>query len=138
LKQPYEGKIMQRKLLLNLCIAAAPLALLATPAFSADGVSLNITNDGTDDIVVTVYDTTLGPKAVVLAHARINGFTTVPLTVAADDTGRGNISWTAVSADKNDRKCGHADNLGLGDASAVTVHADADCSAVSTTVASTT
>jgi hypothetical protein len=138
LNPPYEGKIMQRKSLIGLCIAAIPLALLAKPAFSADGVSLNITNDGTEDIVVTVYDTTLGPKAVVLAHARINGFTTIPLTVAADDTGRGNISWTAVSADKNDRKCGHADNVGLGDSSAVTVSANSDCSAVSSTVASTT
>jgi hypothetical protein len=129
---------MQRKLLTSLCFAAVPLALLATPAFSADGVSLNITNDGTDDIVVTVYDTTLGPKAVVLAHARINGFTTIPLSVAADDTGRANISWTAVTADKNDRKCGHADNIGLGDSSAVTVRADSDCSTVPAPTASTT
>lgn len=122
---------MQRKPLFSLCIATMPLALLlATPALSANGVSLNITNDGTDDIDVTVYDTTLGPKAVVLAHARINGFTTVPLSVAADDTGRGNISWTAVTADKNDRKCGHADNVGLGDSTAVKVRADSNCATI--------
>jgi hypothetical protein len=118
---------MQRKILITLCIAAMPLALLTKPAFSDNGVSVNITNDGTDDIDVTIYDTTLGPKAVVLSHARINGFTTVPLSVAADDTGHGNISWTAVTADKTDRKCGHADNVGLRDSAAVTVHADSDC-----------
>jgi hypothetical protein len=129
---------MQRKFLMSLCIAAMPMAFVARPAFSGDGVSLVITNDGTEDIEVTVYDTTLGPKAVVLSHARINGFTTIPLSVAADDTGRANISWTAVTADKNDRKCGHADSVGLGDASAVTVRADSDCSSVSATVATTT
>jgi hypothetical protein len=122
---------MQRKILITLCIAAMPLAFLTKPAFSDNGVSLNITNDGTDDIEVTVYDTTLGPKAVVLAHARVNGFTTIPLSVAADDTGRGNISWTAVTADKNDRKCGHADNIGLGDSAAVKVRADSDCATIS-------
>jgi hypothetical protein len=111
--QPYEGKHMQRKILITLCIAACRWHVLTKPAFSDNGVSLNITNDGTDDIDVTVYDTTLGPKAVVLSHARINGFTTVPLSVAADDTGHGNISWTAVTADKTDRKCGHADSVGL-------------------------
>jgi hypothetical protein len=121
---------MQRKILITLCIAAMPLAFLTKPAFSDNGVSLNITNDGTDDIEVTVYDTTLGPKAVVLAHTRINGFTTIPLSVAADDTGRGNISWTAVTADKNDRKCGHADNIGLGDSAAVKVRADSDCATI--------
>ncbi len=123
---------MQRKILMTLCIAAMPLAFFTAPAFSDNGVSLNITNDGTDDIDVTVYDTTLGPKAVVLSHARINGFTTIPLSVAADDTGHGNISWTAVTADKNNRKCGHADDVGLGDSAAVKVRADSDCSAGTT------
>lgn len=131
---------MQRSIYSNLCIAVIPLAFAATPALSQDGISLNITNDGTDDIVVTVYDTTVGPNAVVLAHTRINGFTTVPLTVAPDATGRGNIAWTAVTADKNDRKCGSANATGLGDSAAVTVHADSDChtrSARSTTASTT-
>ncbi len=121
---------MQRHIWTTLCMTALPLAFLAKPAFSDNGVSLNITNDGTDDIDVTVYDTTLGPKAVVLSHARINGFTTIPLSVAADATGRGNISWTAVTADTTNRKCGHAENMGLGDSAAVTVHADSDCTNV--------
>jgi hypothetical protein len=121
---------MKRKILITLCIAAMPMAFLTKPAFSDNGVSLNITNDGTDDIDVTVYDTTLGPKAVVLSHARINGFTTVPVSVSADDTGHGNISWTAVTAGKTDRKCGHADSVGLGDSAAVKVRADSDCATV--------
>lgn len=128
---------MKRKLPAFLCMAAVPLALLAAPALSGDGVTVNITNDGTDDIVVTVYDTTLGPNAVVLSHTKITGFTTVPLSLAPDASGHGNISWTAVTADANDRKCGHADNMGLGDATAVKVRADSECK-VSAAGASTT
>jgi hypothetical protein len=120
---------MNRNWLLSFSVAALPLMFLAGPARSGDGVALNIINDGTDDILVTVYDTTLGPNAVVLSHTRINGFTTIPLTVAPDESGRANISWNAVSADANDRKCGHADSIGLGDSATVSVRADSVCGA---------
>jgi len=101
--------------------------LVGRGAIGGDGVDVNIINDGTDDIVVTVYDMTIGPNAVVLAHARINGFTTVPVSVAPDGAGHANLSWTAVTADSNGRKCGHAEDLGLRDASSLNVYADATC-----------
>jgi len=101
--------------------------LLGTPALGGDGVAVNITNDGIDDIVVTVYDMTLGPSAIVLPHTRISGFTTIPLSVAPDASGKANLAWTAVTADSNDRKCGHAETVGLGDYSSVQIHADSNC-----------
>jgi hypothetical protein len=118
---------MQHKLGLPLLLGVVCLVLLATPALSGEGIAVNITNDGTEDIVVTVYDMTLGPNAVVLSHARLNGFTTIPLSVAPDASGRANLSWTAISADSHDRKCDHADSLGLGDSSSISVHADSHC-----------
>ena len=102
--------------------------LAAATALGGEGVAVNITNDGTEDILVTVYDMTIGPTAVVLAHARINGFTTVPVSVAPDANGLANLLWTAISADATARKCGHADSLGLSDSSSLTVHADSHCS----------
>jgi len=119
---------MHRKIGKALWFGMAPLLLVGATALSGEGVAVNITNDGTDDIVVTVYDTTVGPNAVVLAHARINGFTTIPVSLSPDAKGRANLSWTAITADSTDRKCGHEDNTGLGDSSSVTVHADLDCS----------
>jgi hypothetical protein len=113
--------------MINLTALLATL-LAGTSAIAGDGVEVNITNDSTDDIVVTVYDMTIGPNAVVLAHARINGFTTVPVSVAPDGAGRANLAWTAVTADSDGRKCGHAEDLGLRDESSLTVHADASCS----------
>jgi hypothetical protein len=121
------GRKMHRKIGKVLLLSAAPLLLVAATALGGEGVEVNVTNNGTEDIVVTVYDTTIGPNAVVLAHARINGFTAVPVSVAPDASGRGNVSWTAISVDSNSRKCGHEDNTGLGDSSSVNVHADSSC-----------
>jgi hypothetical protein len=110
---------------LFLLLGVTPLALLSAVAWS-DGVTVNVTNDGTEDIQVTVYDTTVGPKAMILSQ-RVTGFTTVPVTVSQDATGRANLAWTAVTIDPNNRKCGHADRTGLTDASSVHVRADAEC-----------
>jgi hypothetical protein len=53
-------------------------------AFSGlGGVDVKIVNDCTEDVVVTVYDMSTEPRSVVLAHERINGFTTVPLSLVA-------------------------------------------------------
>jgi hypothetical protein len=120
---------MHRKLGLALLFSVLPLLLLGSTALGGDGVAVKITNDGTENIVVTVYDMTLGPNAVVLSHARINGFTTVPLSMVADQRGRANVSWTAVTAGSNARKCGHEDSVNLSNSSSVTVHADSSCSA---------
>jgi hypothetical protein len=108
-------------------LGAAPLMLVASTAIgSGDGMSVKITNDGTEDIVVTVYDMTVGPSAVVLSNAHINGFTSVPVSVASDSSGHANLAWTAVTADPRDRKCGH-EEVAVGDSSTVSVHADSSC-----------
>ncbi len=120
---------MNRKLRVAVLASAIPLLLLGSAALGGEGIQVSITHDGTDDILVTVYDRTVGPNAAVLSHARINGFTTIPLSVAPDATGRANVSWTAVTVDANGRKCGHADHVGLGDSASVTVRADSNCPA---------
>ena len=110
-----------------LFLLAVPLLLTATAALGGEGVAINVTNDSTEDLVVTIYDDSIGPHAVVLAHAHINGFTTVPVSLSPDASGRAEISWTATSTDANFRKCGHADRVALGDSSSLTVHADSSC-----------
>jgi hypothetical protein len=110
---------------LFLLLGVTPLVLMSGVAWS-DGVTVNVTNDGTEDIQVTVYDTSIDPKAMVLSQ-RVTGFTTVPVTVSQDATGRANLAWTAVTIDPNNRKCGHADRTGLSDAASVHVRADAAC-----------
>jgi hypothetical protein len=117
---------MRLKRLLIGCGAALLLASGAAVG-GLNGIDVQITNDGTDDIVVTVYDTSTQPNSVVLSHERINGFTSIPVSLAADEVGRGNLAWTAVSADPNERKCGHESRSGLADSASVKVHADSEC-----------
>ena len=108
-------------------ILALPLLMVGT-ALGGEGVQVKITNDGTQDIVVTVYDMNANPRVILLRNARINGFTSVPVSAIADATGRANLSWTATSTDATSAKCGHDDTLALSNDSAVSVHADSSCS----------
>jgi hypothetical protein len=104
------------------------LPLLYAGTVLGQGVEVKITNNGTEDIVVTVYDRTTNPARAVLTNQRINGFTSVPISLTGDATGKANLSWTATSADAASPKCGHADTI-VSNADSVNVRADSSCSA---------
>ena len=108
-----------------LILSCLPL-LLAGTALAGEGVDVKITNDGTQDIVVTIYDTSSSPRRVVITNARINGFTSLPVSLNADASGRANLSWTAISTDREFRKCGHDDTV-VANSASVNVHADSSC-----------
>jgi hypothetical protein len=108
-------------------LVGVPLSLLCMAAFGGDGINLTVTNDGIVDIYVTVYDVSTKPTTAVASHQRINGFTSIPISVSADATGRANISWTAVGVDNRDQRCGHGTGNSLTADANVNVHADSDC-----------
>ena len=113
----------------GLMVSGLPLLLVSAAAVGGlNGVDVVINNDSTDDVMVTVYDTSTHPTSVVLASERINGFTHIPVALSLDESGRGNVAWTAVSVDPRSRRCGHAENTGLTDSQAVNVHVDSECS----------
>jgi hypothetical protein len=113
----------------GLMLSCLPLVLVSAAAVGGlNGVDVVITNDSTDDVVVTVYDTSTHPSSMLLASERINGFTKIPVALSPDETGRGNVAWTAVSVDPRSRRCGHSTSTGLTDSQAVSVHVDAECS----------
>jgi hypothetical protein len=116
---------MRRDIKAGLILALA--FLTAGTALGGEGVQLKITNDGTQDIVVTVYDMNANPQRILLQNARINGFTSVLISAIADATGRANLSWTATSTDATSKMCGHGDALGLSDDSVVSVRAESSC-----------
>ena len=119
---------MRIKIHTALMMISLPLLLSSRAALGGlNGIDVKITNDGTENIVVTVYDTSTQPNSVVLAHERINGFSTVPVTLVAATAGRANVSWTAITADPSVHRCGHASKAGLTDADSVNVHADSEC-----------
>ena len=109
-------------------LSGLPLILASAAAVGGlNGVDVDIANDGTEAVMVTVYDTSTHPSSVVLSGRRINGFTRIPVSLSPDETGRGNIEWTAVSVETQSRKCGHAATTGLTDATSIRVHADSEC-----------
>jgi hypothetical protein len=114
-------------LLRALACCAVPLLLFAMPALADDGIALNISNDGIDDIFVTVYDMNTQPYTAVLQHERISGFTKVPIFASVDAMGRANVSWTAISVDDSARQFGHGAKVGLEADALVSVHANSAC-----------
>jgi hypothetical protein len=113
---------------MRIALMTSCLSLLYAGAILGQGVEVKITNDGTEDILVTVYDRTTNPERAVLTRERINGFTSVPISLAADATGRASLSWTATSTGTASPKCGHADTV-VGNADSVNVHVDSSCGA---------
>jgi hypothetical protein len=116
----------------KLCHPAVILGLLLTLSAAAtavgdDMVSLKISNDGTDDILVTVYDMNAEPPGAVIVRQRISGFAWIPLSVTAGRAGFGHIQWTATSAVEGGHGCGQRDTRGLGNDDSVSVFADSPC-----------
>jgi hypothetical protein len=109
-----------------LILSCVPL-FLASTAQGGEGVDVKITNDGTEVILVTVYDMSASPGRMVLANARINGFSSVPISVAGDASGRAHLQWTATGTDPAFPRCGQAHTT-VGNSDSVNVHADSTCS----------
>jgi hypothetical protein len=106
------------------------LTLLAGSTAIGDdvvGLTLRISNDGTDDILVTVYDMNADPPGAVIVRQRINGFAWIPVSVSAGRAGFGHVRWTATSAVSGVHLCGQHEMRGLGDEDSVPVSADSPC-----------
>jgi hypothetical protein len=109
-----------------LILTCMPLLLFESAA-RADGIDVTISNDGTENLVVTVYDMNSSPKRAVLTNARINGFSSLSISLVTDASGKARLSWTATSTDPTFPKCGHSDET-VGNAGSVSVRADSSCS----------
>ena len=105
---------------------AALLLLTSGVAPAQGGLQITVTNDSAEALLVTLYDNVRGRTAVV-TQARVEGFASLPVSVSTDASGRARVSWYASSADPNFRRCGHAEDVLVGDASSVTVSADSVC-----------
>lgn len=101
--------------------------LVSATAVGDDMVAIRISNDDTDDVIVTVYDMNAEPPGAVVVHQRINGFAWIPVSVTAGAAGMGHVRWTATSAIPGQHRCGQHDTRGLGNDDAVKVFADSAC-----------
>jgi hypothetical protein len=109
--------------------ALALLFLLSggSAVFGGDGLMITINNDTPDGLLVTVYDRNASPPQQILSSTAIYGNASIPVSITADGSGRGHLSWIAITADRDMRRCGRGDRSGLNDGDTVNVHADGNC-----------
>jgi hypothetical protein len=105
----------------------AALSMASAVAHAGDTVTISITNDNTDDILVTVYDMNTQPHDKVLDGQRISGFASVPISVAAGAGGTGHVYWRATTLDPDRPRCGHRDKAGVSNEGSVHVFAHSQC-----------
>jgi hypothetical protein len=101
--------------------------LASASVFGGSGLSVTINNDSDDTLVVSVVDLNASPPQKVLSNEVINGNSSVSVPIAADDAGRGHVSWTARTSDSDMRRCGRDEAANLNDGDSVDVHADTEC-----------
>jgi hypothetical protein len=109
-------------------ILGISLALFASgPASAGDTVPIRLYNDGSDPIVVTVYDLNAEFPRPAVTSQRINGFAWIPLSVLAGADGNAHIVWSARSGDETFKRCGQREIDELGDDDSVHLFTDSDC-----------
>jgi hypothetical protein len=110
-----------------LVLGCLSLSFGLTAALAADGLMVTINNDSTDNLFITVYDRSSSPPQRVLSHTALYGNASIAVSIAADRSGHGQLSWTAMTIDHDMRKCGHNKKSHLNDGDTVNVHADGAC-----------
>jgi hypothetical protein len=103
------------------------LILGSASAFGGEGMTITINNNTTSDLLVTIYDMSTNPAQRLLSSESINGFASITVTIAADASGQGHLSWSATTLGPDMRRCGHRDKPGLSDGDTVHVFANDEC-----------
>ncbi len=113
----------------SLAVACGMVLAGSTAALGDGGLMITLLNDSPDNLMVTLYDQGTQPPQQLLANRELYGNASMTVSIGAGRRGHGHVSWTAVTADHDMRKCGHGENRQLNDGDTVKVHADGDCSA---------
>jgi hypothetical protein len=108
-------------------IALGAMLYAAGAALAGDGVTVRILNDTPDALSVTIFDRNVQPAQAVVSSEVINGNASLSVSVTADASGRGHLSWTATTVDRDMRRCGHRDKPGVNDGDTIRVHANRSC-----------
>jgi hypothetical protein len=118
----------------SFCTSASALGLLcclltAGAALGSDGIPVKITNDTSNNVVVTVFDMNASPEKSALSNVTIYGFASLSIRVIPGGNGNGHIRWTATGGDASSRTCGHRDHDQLSADSIVHISANDNCGA---------
>jgi hypothetical protein len=87
----------------------ACLAIMGIGGSFAASINIIIENDDPNDAYVSVRDLNTAGHDPVLTNARINSHDGVPISVTADGSGHGHVSWIATRTDEPPSACGSGD-----------------------------
>lgn len=103
------------------------LSLSAPFVFGDGDLTITIVNNSSDNVLVTIYDRSTTPPQQILAGRPIYGNASLTVSISAGDGGKGHLSWTAMSIDRDMRRCAANELSNLHDGDSVNVYADNDC-----------
>jgi hypothetical protein len=106
-------------------LSLGSLSVLGQPG---GGIMLTISNNTSDNLLVSIYDVGVSPRQTILSNRAIYGNASITVSISEDASGSGHMLWTAMSQDSDMRKCGHEDKANLKNGDTVSVHADGECS----------
>ena len=119
---------LPRRVLGRAVLACIVLACAQSSVLGQGTVTIHVLNDTTDNLELTLYDRNLRRHPMILSGQIIYGNASISTTVSADSTGRGHVSWKALSTARDMRKCGHHENAGLNNGDTIHVWANGSCS----------
>jgi hypothetical protein len=116
------------RLFSRLTLAGLVVVCARTSAQPGGSLTIQLQNDTTDNLVVTVYDRTLPQHQMILSGQTLYGNASQALTIGANSSGQGHVYWTAMTTDPDMRQCGRKDKSGINDGETIHVSASNDCS----------
>jgi hypothetical protein len=114
---------------LIIAIACLPLSVASVSAAGGEGLTITISNNSTDNVLLTAYDRNAKPAQLVLSGQPLYGFASIVISISANAAGLGHLSWTARTLDPDMATCGNGNAAGLHDGDTLNVHADSHCGA---------
>jgi hypothetical protein len=111
----------------TIALACLLFSFRSPAVLGGGGLMITINNDSSSNLLVTVYDRSTTPPRRVVLRTPIYGNASISVSITADSSGLGHLSWTAMTIDHDMRMCGHSDKANLNDGDTVNVHADGDC-----------
>ncbi len=124
---PMKERVQKQSLPGFLTLVALVSLSLRNSALGDGTLTIHVANDTIDNLVVTLDDRNSSPHHTVLSGQVIYSNAWIVTSISADASGQGHVYWTAMTTDRDMRRCGHHGEQGINDGDTIHVYADDPC-----------
>ena len=104
-----------------ICLSVVPMA-------RADGtITIHLVNDGTDNLVITVFDKNRRHRQMVLSGQIVYGNASIATSITANSSSQGHLAWRAMTTDRDMPRCGHGEVAHVNDGAKIRISPDSAC-----------